>query len=117
VELARVRDRLAEAGVTPGRILLDPGFGFGTTYQDDEALWLGLATLPARLDWPVDRFCLGLSRKRFLAWRADDPALPAADRDGLTARAHEEALALGFRVFRTHGARAESGGEAANLLP
>jgi dihydropteroate synthase len=112
-----VRDRLVEAGVTPGRILLDPGFGFGTTYQEDEALWRGLATLPARLDWPVDRFCLGLSRKRFLAWRAGDPALPAADRDGLTAHAHEEALALGFGVFRTHGAHGESGGEAANLLP
>jgi len=116
-ELAQVRDRLLGAGVGLDGVLLDPGFGFGTTYLEDEALWRGLATLSARLHWPTDRFCLGLSRKRFLAWRAGDPALPAADRDGLTARAHEEAFALGFRVFRTHGAHAKSGDEAANLLP
>jgi dihydropteroate synthase len=101
-ELGRIRDRLLGAGLDRDRILLDPGFGFGTTFAEDGAIWRSLATLPARLDWPVDGFCLGISRKRFLAWRAGTPELPADQRDGLTGAAHAEAAALGYRVFRTH---------------
>ncbi|MFN8012635.1 MAG: dihydropteroate synthase [Holophagaceae bacterium] len=101
-ELAGVRDRLLGAGLDGARILLDPGFGFGTTFGEDAALWRGLATLPARLGWPAEGFCLGVSRKRFLAWRAGRPGLPPAARDALTAEAHREARAWGFRVFRTH---------------
>ena len=101
-DLAAVRDRLLGAGIAPERILLDPGFGFGTTFAGDGALWAALPGLPAALDWPVRRFCLGLSRKRFLAWREGTPELPPDQRDGLSARAHREAMALGYRVFRTH---------------
>jgi len=106
-ELAAVRDRLLAAGIAPERILLDPGFGFGTSYAGDLALWAALPGLPAALDWPVERFCIGISRKRFLAWRAGTPGLPPGQRDALTARAHREAMALGYRVFRTHAAMAE----------
>lgn len=101
-ELAEARDRLLDAGVAPERILLDPGFGFGTTYLEDLALWHALASLPDRLGWPAERFCIGISRKRFLAWRAGTPALPPGQRDALTAQAHAEAAAWGYRVFRTH---------------
>jgi dihydropteroate synthase len=52
----------------------------------------------------VERFCIGISRKRFLAFRAGTPTLAPAQRDALTAQAHREAQALGYRVFRTHGA-------------
>lgn len=101
-ELLGLRDRLRSANIADTRILLDPGFGFGTTYPEDLALWRALPALPARLDWPVDRICLGISRKRFLAVRAGSPDLPPLGRDDLTARAHREALAWGYRVFRTH---------------
>ena len=101
-ELATVRDRLLSAGIPPARMLLDPGFGFGTTFAEDLALWRVLPDLPRRLDWPAERFCLGISRKRFLAWRAGTPELPPAERDPLTAGAHAEATAWGYRVFRTH---------------
>lgn len=101
-ELAAVRDRLLRAGIHRDRVLLDPGFGFGTTFTEDAALWRGLAGLPERLDWPAHRFCLGISRKRFLAWRAGTPGLPPERRDGLTAEAHAEAARLGYQVFRTH---------------
>ncbi|HLO68183.1 MAG TPA: dihydropteroate synthase [Holophaga sp.] len=101
-ELAEVRDRVLGAGVDPERVLLDPGFGFGTTFGEDLALWNALGELPGLLDWPVERFCLGISRKRFLAWKAGSPALPAGERDPLAARLHREAAALGYRVFRTH---------------
>lgn len=101
-ELAQIRDRLLKAGIAPERILLDPGFGFGTTFREDLALWEALPSLPRRLDWPADRFCLGVSRKRFLATRAGSPALPPAQRDDLTSTAQQEALVWGYRVFRTH---------------
>jgi dihydropteroate synthase len=101
-ELRVVRDRLCLAGVPDARILLDPGFGFGTTFQEDLALWQALPELPGDLGWPGDHFCIGISRKRFLAARAGTPGLAPALRDPLTAAAHAEALGWGFRVFRTH---------------
>jgi len=101
-ELKAVRDRLLRAGIPAASALLDPGFGFGTTYPEDLALWQALPELGAALAWPTERFCIGVSRKRFLAARAGQPSLPAAMRDGLTAAAHAEASALGYRVFRTH---------------
>ena len=101
-ELIATRDRLLTSGVQASRILLDPGFGFGTTFAEDLALWEALPTLPERLEWPADRLCIGLSRKRFLAWRSGNPALPPLARDALTAAAHAEAASWGYRVFRTH---------------
>lgn len=102
LELAAVRDRLLGAGIAPERILLDPGFGFGTTFAEDLALWRSLPDLPRLLEWPVERFCIGVSRKRFLAWRAGQPSLPAPARDALTKSAHLEAMKHGYMVFRTH---------------
>jgi len=107
-QMAEARDRLLGAGIAPERILLDPGFGFGTSYAGDLALWNALADLPGALDWPVQRFCIGISRKRFLAWRAGTPDLPAARRDDLTTQAHREAMALGYRVFRTHAIQVDA---------
>jgi dihydropteroate synthase len=101
-ELRAVRDHLRGAGIDEGLVLLDPGFGFGTTYREDLALWEALPRLPGALAWPVERICLGISRKRFLAARAGTPDLPPPGRDDLTRAAHAEALRLGYRVFRTH---------------
>ncbi len=101
-ELRALRDRLLAAGLPPERILLDPGFGFGTTWTEDRALWAFLPQLPEALDWPVERICLGISRKRFTAWMAGDPALPPQARDGITRQLHTHARTLGYRVFRTH---------------
>jgi len=101
-ELLEVRDRLRGAGIADHRVLLDPGFGFGTTYLEDLALWNALPRLPEVLAWPADRICVGISRKRFLAIKAAEPGLPPLQRDALTASAHAEALAWGYRVFRTH---------------
>lgn len=101
-ELHTVHGRLLAAGISRSRILLDPGFGFGTTFLEDLALWQALPDLPRMLDWPAQRFCLGISRKRFLAARAGTPGLPPDQRDGLTAEAHAEARQWDYRVFRTH---------------
>ncbi|GLH72440.1 dihydropteroate synthase [Geothrix limicola] len=101
-EMRAVRDRLLKAAIDAARVLLDPGFGFGTTFLEDLALWGSLPGLPKALDWPAERVCIGISRKRFLAARAGTPGLPPAQRDGLSAAAHAEALSWGYRVFRTH---------------
>ncbi|HJW73042.1 MAG TPA: dihydropteroate synthase [Geothrix sp.] len=101
-ELRSVRDRLRSAGIPDSRVLLDPGFGFGTSYLEDLALWQALPDLPRLLDWPADRFCIGISRKRFVATRAGAPLLSPAERDPLTAELHGEAIRWGYRVFRTH---------------
>ncbi len=101
-EMRCMRDRLLEAGIAQERIVLDPGFGFGMTYNEDFALWNLLPRLPAMLSWPIRRFCIGISRKRFLPWRNGTPGLSSLHRDGLTDFAHQEAEAMGYRVFRTH---------------
>ncbi len=101
-ELRGIGDRLRKAGIAQERILLDPGFGFGTTYLEDLALWEALPRLPEALGWPAERICIAISRKRFLARKAGQPELAPDQRDGLTEEAHQEARSLGFRVFRTH---------------
>jgi dihydropteroate synthase len=101
-EMRELRDRLLALPLDPGRIILDPGFGFGTTFGEEQALWEALPDLPGLLDWPVERFCIALSRKRFVAWRAGTPDLAPEARDGLTAEAHEQAMDMGYRLFRTH---------------
>lgn len=96
-ELAEVRERLAQAGIAEPRVALDPGFGFGTTFTEDLALWRALPDIAGIL-------CIGISRKRFTAWRAGQPGLPPAERDGLSAALHAEAHASGARIFRSHAA-------------
>jgi len=99
-ELKGVRDRLLNANIAPERVMLDPGFGFGTTFLEDQALWYALPELPALLNWPIERFCVGISRKRFVA-RSFDVAGNGL-LDARTAEMHKVAADIGYRVFRTH---------------
>ena len=107
-ELHEIKARLLGANIDADRILLDPGFGFGTVYSEDLALWEALPVLPKALDWPIQRFCLGISRKRFVARRAGQPALPPEQRDELTHQAHAEAISMGYRMFRSHAVNRSS---------
>ena len=106
-ELIVLKNRIRNNRIDDQRVILDPGFGFGTTFQEDLALWKALPQLPKKLEWPVEQFCIGISRKRFLACRAGRKALPPLERDALTAQAHQEAFAWGYRNFRTHRAKLE----------
>jgi dihydropteroate synthase len=102
-ELKEIRDRLLGAGVEPERILLDPGFGFGTTFLEDRAIWDALPELPALLGWPAERLCVGISRKRFVA-----RSFGISDNDSLdakTAHLHKIAMNADCKVFRTHSLR------------
>lgn len=99
-ELKRVSTHLNSQNINPDRILLDPGFGFGTTYAEDLSLWKGLreGLLP---QWPLSRYCVGLSRKRFVKTYQSVNQGP----DTLDQSSHElieELITFGYRFFRVH---------------
>jgi dihydropteroate synthase len=84
------------AGIPRGRILVDPGIGFGKTVAHNLALVRGLALLHG-LGCAV---VLGASRKRFIGAIAG-AAAPAARVPGSIAVALE-ALRQGAQVLRVH---------------
>ena len=88
----------AEAGsVARERIVVDPGFGFAKTPEQNFRLLDELATLVG-LGYPV---AVGPSRKRFLGTAT---GRPVEDRDRATAVACALAWERGARLFRIHDA-------------
>lgn len=103
---------LAEAGVAPGQVILDPGLGFA---KPGAANWPLLARLPelTALGYPV---LVGASRKRFLGhllaedrWQRSgavgaSPAepVPPVERDAATAAVTALAAAAGAWAVRVH---------------
>jgi dihydropteroate synthase len=61
-DLSRARERALAAGIAPQKLLLDPGFGFGKTGSENDALLDGLD----RLAPPGQPLVVGASRKAFL---------------------------------------------------
>lgn len=88
--------RAVRAGVERGRIVVDPGLGFGKRREQNSEI---LASLPmlGRLDLPI---LIGPSRKSFLTqWlKADD----APGLDFMTAAAVTAAILGGAHVVRVH---------------
>lgn len=103
--VAEVRDYLSErmdavqaAGLAAERIVLDPGIGFGKSFEHNLALFrrMGeLATLPRPL-------LVGPSRKAFIGRILD---LPPALRVEGTAAAVTASIMAGARVVRVHDVR------------
>ena len=99
---AFLRDRTAaavERGVESSRIVVDPGIGFGKTFEHNLALMAGIGDLGN--GQPV---LIGASRKRFLGTileRAGRPSEPD-DRDMATAATVALAVAGGAAVVRVH---------------
>ncbi len=85
--------RIAELGIAPERIGVDPGIGFGTTRPQDAAILDNLAPLVA-LGHPV---LIGLSRKRIVRHLH-----PAADRDQASAEMALQAWKHGAAILRLH---------------
>ncbi|MDR3106980.1 MAG: dihydropteroate synthase [Bifidobacteriaceae bacterium] len=107
-ELAgRVEAALA-AGIAPGRIVLDPGFGFAKTGDSNWPLLARLDRLE-ELGFPL---LIGASRKRFLnAVRGPDPRLAArgpAGRDAATAAVTALSAAAGVWCVRVHAVAANA---------
>jgi dihydropteroate synthase len=100
-ELAAAMGRAVEAGIAESQLVLDPGIGFGKTWEQNLALIRGLGGL-ADLGRPL---LVGASRKSFLARAAERPGVPPAPADrrlGGSLAAVAWAAALGAAVVRVH---------------
>lgn len=98
-ELATALDEAVAAGIAPDRLVLDPGFGFAKTAEQNLALLDGLDTLRG-----LGRALLvGPSRKRFLG---SVTGREVPDRDVATAAACVLAWERGARLFRVHNVAA-----------
>ena len=99
---------LAGAGVDPGRIVLDPGFGFA---KDAAANWTLLGALGSIVDLghPV---LVGTSRKRFLGpvpvGATERDPVPPHRRDAATAATTVIAAQAGAWCVRVHDVRASA---------
>ena len=96
-ELAGAARRAEQGGVARERIVVDPGFGFAKTPEQNFRLLDELATVVG-LGYPV---AVGPSRKRFLGHAT---GRPVDDRDRATAVACALAWERGARLFRVHDA-------------
>ena len=103
-ELAERVDAAAVAGIPPGRLIVDPGIGFGTKGRQN---WDVLHALP-RVAGLGHRVLVGTSRKRFLAealstdGTADDPTVTESRRDLATAVTSVLADQAGAWAVRVH---------------
>ena len=93
--LAQRRRACVDAGIAPGDIILDPGFGFGKTLQHNLAL-LGRLDVICELELPV---MVGISRKRMLGAIT---GRPVEERLHAGIAAVVIAYQKGARLFRVH---------------
>jgi dihydropteroate synthase len=92
------RARLAEeAGVMRDRIAIDPGIGFGKTFEHNVALLRRLEAL-VETGYPV---LLGTSRKAFLG-QILGGSVPAPERDPATGATVALAIQQGVAIVRVH---------------
>jgi dihydropteroate synthase len=84
-----------DAGIEHDRILLDPGIGFGKTFDDNYRLIAGLRRLTA-LNYPI---LVGPSRKAFTGQFS---GLPAHKRQFATAAAVTLSIVCGASAIRVH---------------
>jgi dihydropteroate synthase len=99
-----LRDRTAaaiESGIEASRIVVDPGIGFGKTFDHNLALLAGIRDLGN--GQPV---LIGASRKSFLGTILEQAGRPSEppDRDTATAATVALAVAAGAAVVRVHNA-------------
>jgi dihydropteroate synthase len=91
--------RLLDAGVATDRIAIDPGLGFGKSYDDNYEIIRRLAEF-ANLGQPI---LIGPSRKTFVGL---DYALPPDDREEGSLAAITLCAAAGAHILRVHDVRA-----------
>ncbi len=94
-----LRERVASclaAGIAPGRLLIDPGFGFGKSLQHNLQLLRGLPRL-ADMGYPV---LVGLSRKSMLGALLGERPVDGRLYGGLAAATL--AVWLGASIVRVH---------------
>ena len=95
-ELEAAVHRARRSGVEAGRLVIDPGFGFGKRKEENARLIAGLGALQ-RLDVPI---LAGPSRKSFLNQTTPEGLLMA------TAAAVALSISYGAHLVRVHDVRA-----------
>jgi dihydropteroate synthase len=99
-ELGQRIDAAVDAGVAPGRILIDPGIGFAKNGEHNLVVLARLGELAA-LGCPI---VVGASRKSFLGRIT---GRDTGDRELATAAAHAIAIGNGAAMVRVHDVRAQ----------
>jgi len=94
-ELRELIERARESGISCGRILVDPGIGFGKNAEENVKI-MGRLEEFGSLGYPV---CIGTSRKSFLGKVLQQPV---ADRLMGTAATVAIAVLKGAHVVRVH---------------
>jgi len=96
-------ERAIAAGVAPGAVAIDPGIGFGKTFEHNLEL---MSHLEAFTNGPYP-VVLGTSRKGFLGTILERTrgATAAKERDGATAATVALGVAYGVSVLRVHNVR------------
>ncbi|MFT6423541.1 MAG: dihydropteroate synthase [Thalassolituus sp.] len=89
------------AGIPKDQILLDPGFGFGKTFEHNCQLLNRLEQI-CQLGFPL---LTGLSRKRMIAAILNGDEAPE-QRDGASAAAAVICAMKGARIVRAHDVKA-----------
>lgn len=98
--MAFLQQRVTQLKIEPSRILLDPGFGFGKTLEQNITLFKAIPQL-VTLGYPV---LIGVSRKSMIG-QLTGQAQPQQRQAGSVAAA-VEAVRLGAKVVRVHDVRA-----------
>ena len=92
--------RIEQTAIEPSRIVLDPGFGFGKTLEQNIELFKAIPRL-VRLSYPV---LVGVSRKTMIG-QITGQQQPLNRQAGSVAAA-VEAVRLGAKIIRVHDVRA-----------
>ncbi|MBV8656952.1 MAG: dihydropteroate synthase [Burkholderiales bacterium] len=98
--LAARRAEALEAGIAQGRLLLDPGFGFGKTFEHNVTLFKGMRRLSQRWATPM---LIGVSRKSMLGQMLGNR--PSPERDAASVAAALLAVQQGAAILRVHAVR------------
>lgn len=96
-ELGDALRRAAAAGVSPDRIILDPGIGFAKRQAHSYGVLARLHEVASRLQRPL---LVGPSRKSFMTSALGER--PAVERDWGTAAAVTAAVLAGAHIVRVH---------------
>jgi dihydropteroate synthase len=96
-ELELITQRAQEHGIARDRIVLDPGFGFGKSFEENYPLLGGLSEL-AQLGFPI---LAGTSRKSFVG-RAMESDVSPSERLGGSIAAMVISITKGAHIVRVH---------------
>lgn len=94
-ELHEAAEQAISGGIAPGKIIYDPGFGFGKTPEQQLTMLRELKRFKS-----LGRLLIGVSRKSFLGRLCQEP--DPAKRKSATLAAELWAIKEGAEIIRTH---------------